>query len=390
MIHGPVYGGGHNQIIRLREPLLEHGWETVALVPAEPGTAAARLLEAGVEVVSLPLHRLRATADPLTHARLARSFAPEVGAIRRLLRKRSVDLVQVHGPTNPHAAIAARLEGIPVVWQLYDTRTPMALRRLTMPMVVRLADVVMTTGMEVARVHPGAIEMGERLVSFIPPVDPREFRLDPAARDSARRELGAPQDRLVVGTVGNLNPSKGHEHLVRAAALVKRGHPRTLFRILGAESPAHESYMAAVRQEAAALGDAVTFLDPGSRVADLMPGLDVFVLASVPRSEGVPTVIIEAMSCGLSIVTTEVGSVREVVDDGVNGFVIPSEDPAALARAIERLLADSELRLSMGLANRQAVKERYGIDRCIEAHVRAYGLALSRRGSRPAATSGMR
>lgn len=376
VIHGPVYGGGHNQIIRLRKPLLERGWETIALVPTEPGSAAPRLREAGVEVVSLPLHRLRATRDPGVHARFVRSLAPEVRAIRRLLREKSIDLVQVHGPTNPHAAIAARLEGLPVVWQLYDTRTPMALRRLAMPMVVRLADVVMTTGLGVARVHPGAIEMGERLVTFIPPVDPSEFRLDPAQRDAARRELGISPRGTVVGTVGNLNPSKGHEYLVRAAGMFRRRHPLAVVRILGADSPAHSVYMSDLRREAGALGDAVRFIDPGSRVAQLMPGLDVFVLASVPLSEGVPTVIIEAMSCALPIVATDVGSVREVVEDGVNGFVVPPEDQSALASAIERLVDDPERRMSMGLVNRRAAQERLGIDQCVEAHVRAYGLAV--------------
>lgn len=375
VIHGPVYGGGHNQIIRLRKPLLKHGWETIALVPTEPGSAAGRLLEAGVEVLSLPLHRLRATRDLGVHARLVSSLGPEIRAIRRLLREKSIDLVQVHGPTNPHAAIAARREGVPVVWQLYDTRTPMALRRLAMPMVVRLADVVMTTGLGVARMHPGAIEMGERLVTFIPPVDPAEFQPDPVRREAARRELGVSPLETVVGSVGNLNPSKGHEHLIRATGILRRGHPGAVVRILGADSPAHSAYMAGLRRETGALGDAVRFQDPGSRVAELMPGLDVFVLASVPLSEGVPTVIIEAMSCALPVIATDVGSVREVVEDGVNGFVVAPEDPRALAGAIERLLDDPERRMSMGLVNRRAVQERFGIDQCVEAHVRAYELA---------------
>src|SRR4051812_24683699 len=111
VVHGPVYGGGHSQMIRLKDPLRDRGFETIAVVPEEPGSARPRLEEAGVDVVALPLRRLRATANPLTHARFALSMPPEVQSLRRLIRERSIDAVQVHGPTNPHAAIAARLEG---------------------------------------------------------------------------------------------------------------------------------------------------------------------------------------------------------------------------------------------------------------------------------------
>jgi hypothetical protein len=132
-----------------------------------------------------------------------------VRAIRRLIRDRAIDLVQLGGLVNPHAAIAARQEDIPVVWRILDTRPPMALRRIMMPLVLRLSDVVMTTGRAVAEVHPGAAGLGERVRPFYPPVDPDVFSAEDGDRDSARAELGFAPEDVVLVSVGNLNPAEG-------------------------------------------------------------------------------------------------------------------------------------------------------------------------------------
>jgi glycosyltransferase involved in cell wall biosynthesis len=381
VIHGPVFGGGHNQALRLREPLAEHGWSTLVAVPEEPGNALDRLLDAGVEVTRMRLRRLRATPDPLVQARFAAGFVPDVARLRRLIRDRDVDVVQVHGPTNPHAAVAAQLEGRAVVWQLYDTRTPMALRRAFMPLVTRLSHAVMSTGRAVAAEHPGAERLGDRLVPYVPPVDTRRFRPDRAARSAARARLGAADGDLVVATVGNRNPSKGHEYLLRAAARVRTERPDLRVWLLGAESAAHAAYERRLRDEAAASGDgAVAILDPGDQVAALLPGADVFALTSVPRSEGIPTVVLEAMACGLPVVASDVGSVSEVVEHGVNGLVVPPEDEAAVAGALARLTGDPELRARLAAEGLRSVRERFSLDAALAAHLRAYAIALERAG----------
>jgi len=114
--HYPVFGGPHNEVLRLAAPLREAGVEMTVLLPDEPGNAAERLRSAGIDVLTMPLHRLRATTRPLTHLRLVARFWPEVQAIRSVVRERDIDIVKINGLVNPHGAIAARLEGVPVVW----------------------------------------------------------------------------------------------------------------------------------------------------------------------------------------------------------------------------------------------------------------------------------
>src|SRR5581483_5242819 len=237
VIHGTVYGGAHNQMIQLARPLAEHGWETTALVPVEAYITRGRLEEAGIETIGIPLHRMRATPNPRVQLPFLATLPREIRAIRRVVRERGIDLAQAHGPTNPHAALAAHREGVAVNWQIYDTVAPPPLRRLTMPLVVRIADVITTWGLELARVHPPALRLGERLVPIFPPVDASRFRPDPERRAAARAELGLDDDSIAIGNVGNRNPTKGHEWLARAAAALIVRHPNLRVRILGAPSP---------------------------------------------------------------------------------------------------------------------------------------------------------
>lgn len=382
VIHGPAFGGAHNQLVMLREPLARRGFELAAAVPKGSEAIAERLGDAGVETRILPLHRLRATPDPRAQAAFAASFWPETRTLQRLIGSRSFDVVQSHGVTNAHAAIAAHRMGIANVWQIFDTRAPMALRRVAMPLVLRLADAISCWGRELSRVHPGADRLGDRLVHVFPPVAHERFAPDAAARARARRELEVPERAVLIGTVGVRNPQKGHEWLVRAAAQVRDSHPQAVFRILGGASPAHGKYMTAVEQEARALGlddTVVRFVDPGRRVPELLQAFDVFAMPSVPRSEGMPTAILEAMACAKPVVATDVGATRELIEDGVTGELVPALDANALAAAVARLVDDSDLRQRQGEAGRTRARREFDLETLADLHALTYERAIAHR-----------
>lgn len=381
VVNNPGYGGGNGQIVRLREPLARRGWDVLAVTPAG-APAAERLRAGGVEVAEIGLHRLRATPDPRVQARFLARIAPEVRTLRELIGAHGIDVVQPHGDTNPHAALAGHREGRAVAWQLYDTRTPPPLRRLTMPLVTRVADVITTWGRALGEAHPGATSLGERWIPVFPPVDGSVFAPDAARRAAARAELGIADDAFAVGAIGMLNPSKGFEHFVRAVALAREREPSVVGRILGPPSPAHAGYEADVRAAAAPLGDALGIRDAGDRVPELLPAFDALALTSVPRSEGMPTVILEAMACGLPVVATDVGAVVELVDEGRTGFVVAPDDPEAIAAGLTRLAADAGLRARLGDAARTRFATEFSLDVLADTYVRAYELALAHRAGR--------
>jgi glycosyltransferase involved in cell wall biosynthesis len=386
VLHWPVYGGAHNQALRLAGPLGDRGVDTVAVIPDEGGAesdAVERLRDGGVETLIVPLSRLRASLNPVVQARFARALRPDIARLSELIRRFDIDVVQAHGVTNPHGAIAANREAAALVWQLFDTRAPMPLRRLGMPLVTRLADAMTTWGDGVARAHPGADRLGERRITVFPPVDCASLRPQPELRLEARRRLGVPEGSALVATVGVRNSHKGHEWLVRAAELVRQRQPDAVFRVIGAPSPAHAAHERAVREEASrrGLGDPEVFamVDPGRDVPLLLQAIDVFAMTSPPRSEGMPTAILEAMACGKAVVTTDVGATRELVDDGSTGLIVPPEDPAAIGDAILGLVGNERRREEMGAAGRRDAIKRFDLTVLADRHRRAYDLAIAHR-----------
>ena len=380
VIHYPVYGGPHNAALLLAGPLRERGWETVVLLPDEPGNAAERLRAAGVETRTVPLGRIRASRSLEPHLRLARNYRNDVHRIQSVLADEGADLVLIGGLHNFQAAFAARRSGQAVVWQLLDTNSPVAFRRLAMRAVTRYADAIMSTGHEVARVHPGALAFGDRLVPYLMPVDVSDFAPDSERASAARTELGLGSSDLVVGTVNNLNPMKGHLTFIRAAALLRRRLPTVRFVLLGATYEYRSDYTQMLLDEAESLGlevgNDLLIVDPGSRVSQLAPALDLFWLTSEPRSEGTPTTVEEAMALGIPVVAADVGGVRELVDDGETGYLVSPRDPEALAAATEPLLDDPERRRRMGEAARVRAVADFNLDRCADLHLIAFERAM--------------
>lgn len=384
VIHYPVFGGPHNQALRLAAPLLREGWETIVLLPDEPGNAQRRLLDAGVPVETLPLHRLRASFNPGPHLGLALDFAPEVRAIRRLIRERRADVVQLSGLVNPHAAIAARMEDVPVVWQLLDTRAPKPVALMSMAFVRLLADAVMSTGLSVALAHPGGSGLRERLFPYYPPVDTELFRPRPEDREEVRLAWGVPRESPVIGCVANLNPQKGVVDLVRALALVRRQVADAHLVLIGAEHRAHVAYAAEIRAEMTShgllAGREVVFAGGRSDVERQLAGFDIFAFAPMPRGEGISTVVLEAMASELPVVATAVGGLPEAIDDPVDGRLVRPNDPTAMAHVIVELLRDPESTRQMARRARAAAAEKFSIGTCVDAHVAAYEFAVQRRG----------
>lgn len=381
VIHHAVFGGPHNQALRLAAPLRERGYETLVLLPDMPGDAPARLAANGITVERMSLHSLRARPDPLVQARFVLGLAPEVQAIRRCIRDHRIDVVQVGGLVNPHAALAARAEGVPVVWQLLDTRAPRAVAWAAMLWVRALATVVMPTGRRVLDAFPGWQHVASRVVPFVPPVDIAAFRPQPELRPEIRRQWGIPNAALVVGSVANINPQKGVASLIEAFGHLRQALPEARLVVVGAEYDTHRAYSAGLRSRLAELGLAeglaVHFLGARHDIERQLQGFDLFALASVPRSEGIPTVLLEAMACGLPVVATDVGGVAEVVEDGVTGYVVPPLDDEAFAAAGTTILRDSDRRALMGLAARERAVQRFSAERCADVHAGAYERALT-------------
>lgn len=383
VIHYPTFGGPHNIALRLAAPLAENGWCLSVLLPQEPGNAAQRLRDANLDVLQIPLHRVRARINPIVAFRTLTGGAGDVARIRSVIREKNIDLVVLTGLINPQAAIAASQERVAMVWQLVDTRTPLLANALLMLLVKRFADALMTTGSEmVARAHPGARSFGNRIFPFFPPVDVTAFSPDESKRVAARRSLGLHPNQVVVGNASNITPQKGHRTFIKAAAKLRKTHPEIRFVILGPSYSQHAEYEARLRRYAKALGfrvgDDLLILDPGAGYPDLVRAFDVFWLTSEPRSEGTPTVIQDAMALGIPVVSVNVGAVSEIVVAGETGILVAPLAAEAMARETAGLIDNPARRRAMGDAARRWAVEHYSTSACAAAHLKAFSSAVTR------------
>jgi glycosyltransferase involved in cell wall biosynthesis len=199
-------------------------------------------------------------------------------------------------------------------------------------------------------------------------VDPEVFR--PRPRSEARRILGL-GDAPLIGIVATLRSWKGHRYLLDAMTRL-RHHDATL--VIVGDGPQRAALEAQV--DALSLRGRVTFAGQQQEVATWLAALDLFVLPSY-ANEGVPQALLQAMSCAIPCVTTSAGAIPEIARDRDTAYVVPPEDPVALAAAIDDALDHPEAAASTAERARAFVLARYGLAPMLDRMEAAFRRALA-------------
>lgn len=198
--------------------------------------------------------------------------------------------------------------------------------------------------------------------------------------EPVRRELGVPDGSVVLVTVANLRPLKGHEDLLHAAALLRVRHPN-LWLLFAGRDKGIVPRLKALSEELG-LADRVVLLGERRDVPRLLAAADIVVHPS--HQEGFSNAILEGMSAARPVVTTAVGGSPEAVRDGIDGFLVPARQPPALAAAIDRLASNPELRRRMGESARERVKAEFSMERMVQRFAAWYELLARGRAARQA------
>jgi len=211
---------------------------------------------------------------------------------------------------------------------------------------------------------------------YLPPVDTERFAPGRERGAAVREELGVPAEAPIVGTVSHLTPLKQVEHFVAAAARIATARPETRFVVVGSAPSSHAAYEERVRRQADELDlpHPIRFVGPRDDVERWYAAMDIALITS--RSEGTTTTALEAQACGVPVVSTDVGAVHEVVEDGVTGLLVTAGRPDAIAAATLALLEDPARVAEMGRAGRASALERFGVETAADLRARAYEAAL--------------
>jgi len=326
------------------------------------------------------LSRLRAQGVKiLTFAGIVRRVSPvndlkALFALWRLFRRERPALVHTH--TSKAGILgrwAAWLAGVPVLvhtphghvfWGYFGpakTRVFILLERLTALITDRL---VMLTDQERRDHLRFRVAPEEKFATVHSGVDLRRFTAPADERGEVRKSLGIPDGALVVGAVGRLTAVKGHRHLLDAARAVIDRCPKTVFVFLGAGE-----LLGVLQRQAAALGieSNVRFAGWRPDVSLAMSAFDLFAFPSV--NEGMGKALVEAMAMEKPVVASRIGGIADLVNDGVNGFLVPPSDPEALADRILFLMEnpDTGRRMAAKAAETAAAYGSAAMVRKIEA-----------------------
>ena len=231
--------------------------------------------------------------------------------------------------------------------------------------------------------QPPFMDQG-RIEVVYPGVDSGRYTPRPDERERTRGTLGLELEAPLVTLVARFQRVKGHDVFLEAARLVLDALPRVRFAVAGENAfavAADESYKRRVIRDAASdprLCERLRFLGWIEPSELLLAASDVVVVSS--RFESFGMVAVEAMACGVPVVSTDRGGPAETIVDGETGFLVPPERPEAIARRVVELLRDPELGRRMGAAGRARVQARFTVQRYAARMTEVFEAAARGRG----------
>jgi glycosyltransferase involved in cell wall biosynthesis len=325
---------------------------------------SSQWLEKDFDICPLYIVKVKSFKHPVSFFRLWR-FA-------KFLQKEKVDIVQTHfRDANIAGIISGKLAGVK---KIISTRRNIGYwhNRLEVVILKFLNQWVakFVANSEYARIRASKIEgiRLEKIEVIYNFLNLEMFKRDGDWRGEKLKEsLGTSNECPVVTMVANLRPVKGVDVFLKSARLVLDSAPGINFIVVGEgeERKRLESICQQLK-----LDSSVKLIGAASDIIPLLRASDIGVLSS--NSESLSNAIIEYMAAGLPVICTDVGGNRELVQDGLNGFLVPSGDPKRLADAIVRLVNDPELRLRMGRESRQRVKLLFDFEKAVKDYEAFY------------------
>ncbi len=354
--------GGAQMIVYQMARLADRDkYEYTACGCLESGYYEELLKENGFAVESVAIKRRSVLLFPL----FIYDVLHTIFRLSRIIKKRNIDIIHTHLPdSNIFGAIVGRLLGIPVVITIHnniimpcDRTAPLRnwLRKKVIKTTFSQVEALIGVGADIGQsmIDQGHVKEDTPILTILNGVDYDKFAKKRNVK-KIRENLDLPLNSKVLSCVSRLENAKGHTYLIEATARLKKKFPLLRVLVVGDGSLLNDLVEQAKQ---AGVTEQIRFLGRRSDVPDIVAASDIFVLPSL--HEGVPLVVLEAMSARKPVVATNIHGTREVVVDGEDGFLVPARDPVSLAKRIDELLYNPDLGDSMGEAARAKVKKRF-------------------------------
>lgn len=339
------WGGQEIRILTEAAGMMRRGHRVTLLCPAEAKIYEEAKLR-GISAVALPIGRKNLRG---------------IMAMRRWLKSNPADVINTHSSTDSWLVALASL-GLRHAAPIARTRhisAPIPNNFTTRWLYQKATRHIATTGelLKQQLITQNAYAPA-RITSVPTGIDTEHFV--PGKKSAAREKLDLPINTPIIGIVATLRSWKGHQYLLEAFAQLSDKNARLV--IVG-DGPQREALQARIAE--LGLNDRVLMAGNQRDVLPWLQALDIFVLPSY-ANEGVPQSILQAMLCGLPIISTPIGSILEAVQHEQTGLIVEPKNSQQLHEEISRLLHDDELRKTLGAAARKRAQERFGLDAMLD------------------------
>lgn len=365
IITGLKTGGAEMMLYKLLSQINRDKFDCHVISLTDDGVIGPKIQALGIPVFSVGMRN--GLPDPIGFFRLVIQ-----------LKKHRPDIVQTwlyHADLL--GGLAAKLIGVKkVIWNIRNSNLDADLNKWHTRMTARfcallsnwLADGIICNSERAAQVHQSLgykkalfhqIGNGFDLARFCPNV---------TAKSALCKQLEVPEETLLIGLVARFDPQKHHQNFIQAASYISKKFLNIRFVLVGKDIDHHNKQLQKWIEET---GHSDLFLLLGERndIPDINAALDIACSSSL--GESFPNAIGEAMACGVPCVVTDVGDLSKLVGD--TGFVVPTDDPEALANAIIELLIKPEVvRQNMGKLARQRIEKNFSILSIIREYEQLY------------------
>jgi len=297
-----------------------------------------------------------------------------------LFRRENLHIIHTHGYfASTFGRLAASLAGVPVmITHVHSTYNEYGKRNLMVERFLSFfTDKIICVSKAVQRFVVEREGIRESKTSVIyNGISLPQNGLPIKDRKAQRPTESVSAQDVVIIEVASLNENKGQHILLNACQQVYKKNPAIKLIIVG-QGPSQST----LQEEAKQLGmeSAVIFTGQRKDVYGLLAMSDIFVLPSIHR-EGLSIAVIEAMAMGLPVIGTSVGGIPELIEDRVSGFLVPPGDTDQLARAIDFLATEQDLRERMGKQGRNIYEGKFTLSLMIQQIESLYDQLLGEKG----------
>ncbi len=363
------FGGGYRVFLQIMERLSKDTFNIFSCCPFNQ-EQKERLKASGVRIINTNLDN-----NPFV----------SILKLSKIMRSENIHIVHTQGGRDDfYARVAGRIAKVPVVVNTVATLVEgydvTFLKKIVYVLCDRLTErfvdqfIVVSESLRKTIIRNHGIQP-DKVIKIYNGIELDQYQPHPGSREKIRKDFLISEEEFLVGTAGRLVYEKGFEFLIRSVQKVLKTFPKTKFLLVG-DGPLKMKLENLARE----LGIMEYCIFSGFRddIPEILSSLDLFVLPSI--LEGHPIVILEAMAMAKPIVASDINGVREQIENGRTGVLVPRGDPQALAEAIKQMLKERIVAKKLGMEARKQVEEIFDIRRQVALHEEVYkGLLKGRR-----------